>query len=92
MSARQIVSPAMADELDARVEQAGGDIAAVRHEVEDKLHAMEAQEEPADQVQVALLLAEIEYLDAKAEEAQQSVQEKHVGLMDRIRHMFGGQD
>ncbi|MCB0156607.1 MAG: hypothetical protein KDD83_00625, partial [Caldilineaceae bacterium] len=72
MSARQIVSPAMADELDARVKQAGGDIAAVRHEVEDKLHAMEAQEEPADQVQVALLLAEIEYLDAKAEEAQQS--------------------
>ena len=24
-------------------------------------------------------------------QAQQSVQEKHVGLMDRIRHMFGGQ-
>ncbi|MCB0073886.1 MAG: hypothetical protein KDE20_20605 [Caldilineaceae bacterium] len=91
MSAQQMVSPAMAADLDARVKQAGGDIAAVRHEVEDKLHAMEAQEEPADQVQIALLLGEIDYLDAKAEAAQQSVQEKHVGLMDRIRHMFGGQ-
>lgn len=88
MSSQEIVSPAMADELDARVQQAGGDIAAVRHEVEDRLHTMETQEESADQVQIALLLAEIEYLDAKAEELQQQVEEKHVGLIARFRNLF----
>lgn len=88
MSPQEIVSPAMAAELDARVAQAGNDIAAVRHEIEDKLHAMETQEESADQVQIALLLADIEYLDAKAEELQQQVEEKHVGLIARIRNLF----
>lgn len=88
MSDRDIVSSAMAEELDGRVEQAGGDIAAVRHELEDELHVIEANEQPEDRVQIALLLAEIIYLDAKAKEAQQSVQEKHVGLMDRMRHIF----
>ena len=92
MSEHHAVSPAMADELDARVEQAGGDIAAVRHELEDQLHAMQADEKPVEQVQIALVLAEIIYLDEKAQEMQQSIQEKHVGLVDRIRHMFSDEE
>lgn len=88
MSPQEIVSPAMAVDLDARVKQAGGNIVTVRQEIEDQLHALEAQEESVDQVQIALLLAEIEYLDAKAEELQQQVEEKHVGLIDRFRNLF----
>ena len=88
MSPQEFVSPAMATELDARVKQAGDNITAVRHEIEDELHAMETREESADQVRIALLLAEIEYLDAKAEELQQQVQEKHVGLIARFRNLF----
>lgn len=85
---REIVSPAMAKELDERVEQAGGDIAIVRHQLEDDLHALEAHETTDDLVQVALILSEIEYLDKKAQDAMQAVEEKHEGLADRIRHMF----
>lgn len=91
MSDRDIVSSAMAEELDGRVEQAGGDIAAVRHELEDQLHALEANEKPEDRVQIALLLSEMIYLDEKAKEMQQSVEEKHVGLMDRMRHIFSSE-
>jgi hypothetical protein len=91
MSDRDIVSLAMAEELDGRIEQAGGDIAAVRYELEDKLHALEANEKPEDRVQIALLLSEIIYLDEKAKEMQQSVEEKHVGLMDRMRHIFNSE-
>ena len=92
MSEHHAVSPAMADELDGRVEQAGGDIVAVRHELEDQLHAMEADEKPVEQVQIALVPAELIYLDEKAQEMQQSIQEKHVGLVDRIRHMFSDEE
>ena len=91
MSERHIVSPAMAEELDVRVEQAGGDIAAVRQSLEDELHAMEANEQPEDRVQIALLLSEMLYLDEKAKESQQQVQEKHEGLIDRMRHMFSSE-
>jgi hypothetical protein len=91
MSERHIVSPAMAEELDARVEQAGGDIAVVRHGLEDEVHAMEANEQPEDRVQIALLLSEILYLDEKAKETEQRVQEKHEGLLDRMRHMFSSE-
>ena len=92
MSDRDLVSQAMAEELDARVEQAGGDTAVVRHQLEDKLHTMEADEQPGDRVQIALVLSEILYLDEKAKAMQQNVQEKHEGLMDRIRHIFSDEE
>jgi hypothetical protein len=92
MSDRDFVSQLMAEELDARVEQAGGDIAVVRHQLEDELHTMEADEQPGDRVQIALVLSEILYLDEKAKAMQLSVQEKHEGLVDRIRHMFSKEE
>jgi hypothetical protein len=92
MYTHESVSPAMGAELDARIEAAGGDIAAVRHELEDQLHALEEEDQLKDQVQIALLLGEISYLDEKAEELQQPVPEKHVGLIDRIRSLFGSQE
>lgn len=88
MNGQNSVSSAMALELDARIQQAGGDIAAVRHEIEDELHAAEMHEGTVDQVRIALLLGEIEYLDAKAEEQEQRVEERHEGLVDRIRALF----
>lgn len=93
MSDTDIISPTMAKELDARVDAAGGDISAVRHEVEDELHAYEQDENvPEDstrrRLQIALLLAEIEYLDAKASAAGQATSEKHEGLTDRVRGWF----
>ncbi len=86
MSDRDIVSPAMVKELDERVAQAGGDISVVRHQLEDELHELETTN--GERVRIALVLSQIEYLDAKAKEMNQSVQEKHEGLIDRIRHMF----
>ena len=89
----EIVSPMLAKELDERVEKANGDIQAVRHEIEDELHALEQKAEAENtynehRPQIALLLSEIEYLDAKAAEANQVVEEKHEGLLDRIRGWF----
>jgi FtsZ-binding cell division protein ZapB len=91
MSTHEAVSQAMAAELDARIEKANDDIAAVRHEIEDQLHAMESNGQLDDQVQIALMLGQISYLDEKAEERNQSLPEKHIGLMERIRNLFGGQ-
>lgn len=90
MNDREIVSPAMAKDLDGRVEQANGDISTVRHQLEDELHELEQNN--AERVQIALVLAQIEYLDAKAEQANQPVEEKHEGLMDRIRRMFHSEE
>lgn len=90
MNDREIVSPAMAKDLDGRVEQANGDIRTVRHQLEDELHELEQNN--AERVQIALVLAQIEYLDAKAEQANQPVEEKHEGLMDRIRRMFHSEE
>jgi hypothetical protein len=80
----------MAAELDARVEQADGDIAVVRHELEDKLDAMEVGGQQVDQVQIALLLAEISYLDELARKLKQNVPEKHTGLLEQVRRLFSG--
>ncbi len=91
----EIVSPALQKELDQKIADAGGDIQAVRHELEDQLHELEKQQEASDDPEsfrphIALLLAEIEYLDKKALEAKQTVVEKHEGLLDRIREWLAG--
>ncbi len=90
MGTHEAVSSAMAAELDARVEQADGDIAVVRHELEDKLRAMEVDDQQVDQVQIALLLAEISYLDEMARQMKQDVPEKHAGLLEQVRGLFSG--
>lgn len=90
MNDREIVSPAMAKDLDGRVEQANGDIRTVRHQLEDELSELEQNN--AVRAEIALVLAQIEYLDAKAEQTNQPVEEKHEGLMDRIRRMFHSEE
>lgn len=84
------ISPMLQKELDERVAAAGGDILAVRHELEEELHALEAQQDASDtpqafQTNVALVLGEIEYLDMKLHAAKQPVVEKHPGLVERVR-------
>jgi hypothetical protein len=91
----EIVSPAMQKELDERIAAAGGDIQAVRHELEDELHRLEAEQAEAEnpaplQTQIALVLAEIEYLDVKAKEAGAELAEKHEGLVERLRNWLRG--
>ena len=89
------ISPRLQKELDDRVAAAGGDILAVRHELEEELHKLEAQQDASDnpqafQTQIALILGEITYLDHKLQKAQQPVVEKHPGLVERIRHFLTG--
>lgn len=84
------ISSLLQKELDDRVAAAGGDILAVRHELEEELHTLEAQQDASDtpqafQGKVALVLGEIEYLDLKLHEAQQPVAEKHPGLVEQLR-------
>lgn len=87
------ISPLLQKELDDRVAAASGDILAVRHELEEELHQLEAQQSASDtpqalQPDVALVLGEIEYLDQKLHEAQQPIVEKHPGLVERVRDLL----
>ena len=88
-----IVSPTLAKGIDERIAAAGGDIATVRHELEDELHVYEqnpdAQSDPTQQrLHIAMLLSEIEYLDAKAFGEGQQITPRHEGLIDRVRGWF----
>jgi len=92
----EIVSPKLAEELEAKIQAKGGDILAVRHELEDQLHALEKKadtsEEPnAYRTDIALLLSEIEYLDQKlTQQAEKKhIEEKHPGLVARLREKLG---
>ncbi|NOZ70834.1 MAG: hypothetical protein GXP38_02800 [Chloroflexi bacterium] len=93
MSDDEIVSPLLAKELNERIAKVGGDILAVRHEIEDELHAIEkeamATGKPEEySLKTSFILSQIEYLDAKLQEAGKKPVEKHEGLVDRIRHLF----
>ncbi len=93
MTDDSIISPALAKSMDERIAAVGGDISAVRHEFEDELHAYEQdQDVTGDRTQrrlhIALLLSEIEYLDAKAVAEGHKITHKHEGLVDRVRGWF----
>jgi hypothetical protein len=51
---------------------------------------MEVDDQQVDQVQIALLLAEISYLDEMARKLKQNVPEKHTGLLEQVRGLFSG--
>ena len=91
----EIISPKLAQDLEARIQMRGGDILAVRHELEGQLHALEKLADASDNPEayrpdIALLLSEIEYLDKRLEEEQRTpVQEKHPGLVERLRKKLG---
>jgi hypothetical protein len=97
MTDDSIISPVMAKGLDERIDAAGEKISAVRHEIEDELHAYEqnpdVEPDPTRRrLHIALLLSEIEYLDAKASAAGQKIAPKHEGLVDRVRGWFHHKD
>jgi hypothetical protein len=94
MTDDSIISSALAKSMNERVADAGGNTSTVRHEIEDELHAYEQdQDAPADLTQrrlhIALLLSEIEYLDAKSVAEGHKIIHKHEGLTDRMRGWFG---
>jgi len=93
-SDEEIISPRLAQELDSRIAKANGDILAVRHELEEQLHALEHKADRAPNPEafrqdIVLILSQIEYLDLKLRETNQPVVEKHVGLAERLRHLLG---
>lgn len=93
MTDSEFVSPMLAKELNERIAKAGGNILAVRHEIEDELHALEKEAEATGEpeeysLKTSFLLSQIEYLDAKLQKAGQTPVEKHEGLVERIRHLF----
>ena len=97
MTDDSIISPTMAKGLDERVDAAGGKISTVRHEIEDELHAYEQDQEmmvdrTKRRLHIALLLSEIEYLDAKAVAEGHKISVKHEGLTDRVRGWFRHKD
>ena len=97
MTDDSIISPAMAKDLDERVDAADGNISVVRHEIEDELHAYEqnpdAEPDPTQRrLHIALLLSQIEYLDVKASAAGQKITPKHEGLAERVRGWFHHKD
>ncbi len=91
----EIISPKLAEELETKIKEAGGNILAVRHELEEQLHALEKKADSSTdpntyRADIALLLSEIEYLDKKlAAQEVPSVTEKHPGLVARLRQKLG---
>jgi hypothetical protein len=86
----ELVSPGLQQELDGRIEDANGNILAVRNQLEEELHSMEAKQDssvsPAPlQRKVALLLGEIAYLDHKLSVSSQEIGAKRQGLWERIQ-------
>jgi hypothetical protein len=87
------VSPMLQKELDERIAQSG-DMHAVRQELEEKLHDLETRKEKEGgtvQVEIALVLEEIKYLDQKLQDAGRAVVTKRPGLMERVRHFLSRQ-
>ena len=90
-----VISPLLQEELQERVSKAGGDVDAVRQQLEAELRELETADIEADTVSarrrdIALVLAEIEYLDEEQHEELQSHESSHTGFVARIRHAFGG--
>lgn len=66
---QNIIPAGLQEELDQRIAAANGDVSSVRKELQKELHSLEVQQTTSDnsqakQVQVALTLAEIRYLDS----------------------------
>ena len=94
MRGDEVVSPLLQEELDGRVADAGGDIEAVKLELEYELKTLESAATESGQPQMgrrdaALLLAEIQYLTQLQESAESASHAAHVGLMARMRHAVG---
>jgi len=68
MPTQTIIPEGLQKELDQRIAAANGNVSSVRKELQKELHSLEAQQTDdstaqVTQVQVALTLAEIRYLD-----------------------------
>jgi|SRR4051812_29981926 len=90
-----IIPSGLQKDLDQRVAAAGGKVATVRQELQKELHGVEMQQnasaKPQDvQVQIALLLAQIRYLDSLTSAAHDEAPKQN--LWQRIGSMFAHKD
>jgi hypothetical protein len=88
---QNIISEGLQKELDQRIAAANGKVSSVRQELQKELHALEAQQGNSDgsqttQVQVALILAEIRYLDSLTNAAD--AEAPKLSLWQRLGSMF----
>jgi hypothetical protein len=93
MPKQDFISEGLQKDLDKRIATANGDISAVRRELQNELHALENQQrasgKPQDsQVQVALLLDKIRYLESLAATAHQAQDHTAPNLWQRIGAIF----
>jgi hypothetical protein len=90
---QEYISEGLQKELDQRIKAAGGNIPAVRAELQKELHALEAKQGESDgssasQVQVALILAEMRYLDALAQAGSGGKPKHSPNLWQRMSSLF----
>jgi len=95
VTTQTIIPTGLQKDLDQRIAAAGGSIATVRQELQKELHGVETQQnvssQPQDtQVQVALLLAQIRYLDSLTTAAHEHAPKQ--GLWQRIGSIFAHKD
>jgi len=95
MPTQTIIPAGLQKELDQRIAAANGNVSSVRQELQKELHSLEAQ--PTDdstaqmtQVQIALTLAEIHYLDFIANTAHADMPK--LSFWQRIGSMFAHKD
>ncbi len=97
MRGDEMISPLLQTELDERVQAANGDITAVEHELEEELRQLEENASMSVskghvRQDIALVLAELKYLDQELESESHVAGAEHRGFMSRMRHAFGSKD
>jgi len=90
-----IIPTGLQKELDQRIAAANGNVASVRKELQKELHTLEAQQTGSStsqtaQVQIALTLAEIRYLDFLTNTAHADMPKP--SLWQRLGSMFAHKD
>ena len=95
MPTQTIIPAGLQKDLDQRIAAANGNVSSVRKELQKELHGLEAQQTDAStaqitQVQIALTLAEIRYLDSLTTTAHADMPKP--SFWQRVGSMFAHKD